>query len=242
MSRLRPSLRLGQEHEQRAAVEPAASLRVRGVEDRSARGRRWRRGGVDARRAARPAREARAALAPTARRRAPCPPGTRCSPWKKPLSEVKTISVRSSSPAARSAATIAATPSSTASSDSSALPVVLGDRRRSAPASSVGRLRILAGLSDDVRLVERGRHRQWLGGEAILVPRGRDGRRLARRVVRARVGRRCAARGRRRRGRTAAPAARAAGRGRRPSACRRPPGTSPDRCRTSTGFPFSFSV
>ena len=46
------------------------------------------------------------------------PDGTLCSPWKKPLSDVNTISVSSSSPVLRSAATILATASSTARSDS----------------------------------------------------------------------------------------------------------------------------
>ena len=46
------------------------------------------------------------------------PLATRCSPWKNPLSSVKTIRVRSSSPLWRRASTIRATASSTASSDS----------------------------------------------------------------------------------------------------------------------------
>ena len=47
------------------------------------------------------------------------PIGMRCSPCRKPLSDVKTMSVRDSSPFFLSAATIRPTASSTARSDSS---------------------------------------------------------------------------------------------------------------------------
>ena len=81
------------------AWRPAAA---RMVGARSTLATSWRR----RRRAGKPGRGGAAARGSTARRAATCRRATRCSPWKKPLSEVKTISVRSSSPVGRRASTM----------------------------------------------------------------------------------------------------------------------------------------
>ena len=110
------------------------------------------------------------------------PGRTRCSPSRKPLSDVKMSSVSSSSPAARSAPTIRATPSSTATSEASRWRCVWLQR----PDLPWPQPRLVADpgrLVGHVGLVERRRAEERGAEERLAVAGGRDRRVEAERIV-----------------------------------------------------------
>ena len=134
--------------------------------------------GCDAHRAAVsccPSSASSAAGGSTARRPVTLPVRTRCSPWKKPLSVVKMISVSSSSPVERSVSMIDSSPRRRPGESLGAAATSPGCWPAAAASS-----RSVAGsprLVRDVYLVEVRRRRQWHVREAVLMARRRHRRR-----------------------------------------------------------------